>query len=249
MKKLSPLFLLLALIPQLSTIASAQNDEAVVEKHLAALGGREALSKLTSRKSTGTVSLTTPGGPLSGPLEILVKSPNKSRLQMTLDLAAIGGPGTMTVEQRFDGTTAYATNSMQGETQIPAKQLDHLRNNVFPTPLIGYKDRGTRIEVLANEKVNGKDAIVLLVTPKSGPPTRMFLDAETYLMIRFVTTISSPQLGGDLEQTTDLSDYRVVDGVKVPFRAVAANSMQTVTFAFDKIEHNIAIDDAMFAKK
>ena len=43
----------------------------IVEKHLTALGGREALSKITSRRATGTVSVATPAGPLGGPLEIV----------------------------------------------------------------------------------------------------------------------------------------------------------------------------------
>ncbi len=248
MRKLYALGVVLALITQLSSIASAQSGDAVIEKHLAALGGRDALAKLTSRKSTGTVTVTTPGGPVSGPVEILLKSPNKSRLQMTLDLSAVGG-GKMTIEQRFDGTAGYAMNSMQGETEISGNQVDNLRNAVFPTPLLGYKDRGTRVEALANEKVSGKDAIVLVITPQTGSPTRMFLDAETYLLIKLVTTINSPQLGGDVEQTTELSDYRSVDGVKVPFRVVTVNAVQTVSIALDKVEHNVAIDDAVFGKK
>jgi hypothetical protein len=77
----------------------------------------------------------------------------------------------------------------------------------------------------------------------------MFLDAETYLLIKLVTTINSPQLGGDVEQTTELSDYRSVDGVKVPFRVVTVNAVQTVSIALDKVEHNVAIDDAVFGKK
>ncbi len=248
MTKLSALFLCLFLIPQ-NPSGPVQSGESIIEKHLAALGGRAALGKLTSRKSTGTVTLSTPGGPLSGPVEILLKSPNKSRLVMTFELSAVGAAGTMTVEQRFDGTAAYAVNSMQGETQITAKQIDNLRNNVFPTPFLGYQDRGTRVEVLPNEKVSGKDAIVLLVTPKTGSPARMFLDTETYLLIRLVTTINSAQLGGDVEQTTDLSDYRSVDGVKVPFRVVTANSVQTVSISLDKVDHNVAVDDTMFVKK
>lgn len=246
MTKLCALLLFLAFIPQASS--SAQNGDAIIEKHLAALGGRDALGKLTSRKSTGTVTLATQGGPISGTVETLMKAPNKSHVLMKLDLSAMGA-GTMTVEQGFDGTAGFSVNSIQGETPISAKQNDNLRNSVFPTPFLGYKDRGTRVDVMPSEKVGGKDAIVLLVTPKTGSPTRMFLDGETYLLVRLITSINSSQLGGDIEQTTDLSDYRAVDDVKVPFRVVTANAVQTVTIALDKVEHNVAIDDAAFAKK
>jgi outer membrane lipoprotein-sorting protein len=251
MKKqvLTPMLGCVLLASTLAGLASAQTADAVVEKHLAAIGGRDALTKLTSRKSTGTVTLSTPGGEFSGPVELLMKPPNKTHLQMTIDLGA-AAPGTMmTIEQRFDGTTAYATNSMQGETPISSKQVDNMRNAVFPTPLLGYKDRGAKLEQLANEKLQGKDAIVLVLTPATGSPVRMFVDPETYLILRTVTTINSQQLGGDVEQTTDLSDYRAVDGLKLPFRIVSSNPAQTMTIALTKVEHNVAIDDATFVKK
>jgi len=235
-------------VVSLVAVGSAQTADAVVEKHLAALGGREALTKLTSRKSTGTVTLSTPGGNVSGPTELLIKAPNKSRLLMTIDLTSLGG-ASMTLEQRFDGTTAYATNSMQGETPISSKQIDNMRNNFFPTPLLNYKERGAKLEQVANEKIQGKDAIVLVLTPTTGSPVRMFLDPDTFLISRTVTTINSPQIGGDAEQTTDLSDYRTVDGVKVPFRVVTSNPAQTLTITLTNVEHNVAADDAMFVKK
>ena len=239
---------LVFVVAAIGTAASAQTADAVVDKHLAALGGREALAKLTSRKSTGTVTMSTPGGDVSGPVELLVKAPNKTRLLMTIDLTSLGA-AAMTIEQRFDGTVAYATNSMQGETPISAKQIDNMRNAVFPTPLLGYKEKGAKLELAPNEKVQGRDAIVLVLTPTTGSPIRLFLDPQTYLVFRTATTVNSPQLGGDVEQTTELSDYRTVDGVKVAFRVVTSNPAQTLTIAMTKVEHNVAIDDAMFVKK
>jgi len=123
-----------------------------------------------------------------------------------------------------------------------------MRNNVFPTPLLTYKEAGTKLEVLPAEEVNGRKTVVLRVTPKAGAASRLFLDAETFLPVRTVTTIDSP-LGGDIEQVVHSSDYRVVDGVKIAFLVVNANELQTVTIKLDKVEHNVAIDDAMFVKK
>ena len=44
-----------------ASAAFAQGVDAIIDKHLAAVGGRAALGKLTSRRSTGTITLTTPG--------------------------------------------------------------------------------------------------------------------------------------------------------------------------------------------
>jgi hypothetical protein len=244
---LSSLFLL-SLVPLLPVDRSVQSADDVIEKHLAALGGRAALGKLTSRKSTGTVTIATPSGALTGPIEIYSKPPNKTRASMTLDLTAVGSAEKMTLEQKFDGTVGWTLNSMQGPSQIIGNQLHNMRNNVFPSPYLAYKEAGIKIELLPKEPVGGKEAIVLLVTPKEGSVARLFFDPETYLILRAVAKISSPELG-DFEQTSEPSDYRTVDGVKVPFVLTNTSPVQSLTVRLEKVEHNVPVDDAMFVVK
>ncbi len=62
-----------------SSSAAAQTVDEVIEKHLAALGGRAALAKLDSRFMVGTFTLSTPGGDVAGPIEVLNQRPNKAR--------------------------------------------------------------------------------------------------------------------------------------------------------------------------
>ena len=50
--------------------AAAQDPDSVIEKFLAASGGRDAISKLTSRRSTGTVAVSTPAGDIQGTIQI-----------------------------------------------------------------------------------------------------------------------------------------------------------------------------------
>lgn len=228
-------------------LASAQTADEVVEKHLAALGGRDALGKLKTRKLTGSVTISTPGGDFSGPVETYIKAPNKSRLYMRLDLSSVGA-GELVIDQRFDGTTGYMMNSMQGNTEITGNQLDNLRNNVFPSTLLSYKEAGTKVEVLPKEQIDGKDAIVLLATPKAGSVVKTFLDAETYLPVKTVTTVDIPEAGGAIEQTTEFSDYREVDGMKVPFLLKLHNVAQAFTITVTKIEHNVPIEDSIFIR-
>src|SRR5262245_56442221 len=107
------LLLTLLVAPPLVGAAGAQTADEIVQKYLTALGGRAALEKLTTRKSTGSVIVSTnPGGDLSGTIEVIVKAPNKSRALITLDLSAVGG-GTLSIEQRFDGVHGLTINSMQ----------------------------------------------------------------------------------------------------------------------------------------
>ena len=87
--------------------ARAQTADEIVDKVIAALGGREALSKLTSRSTTGQISVTTPAGDIKGTAEVFNQAPNKARTLITLDLSSMGA-GMMTLDQRFDGTAGFA---------------------------------------------------------------------------------------------------------------------------------------------
>jgi outer membrane lipoprotein-sorting protein len=228
--------------------AVQQTADQVVEKHLSAMGGRAALSKLTSRRATGNVTISTPGGDISGPIEIFAKAPNKTRAVMQLDLSALGVTEPMNLDQKFDGTTGWTLNSLQGDNQITGNQLENMRNNTFPSPLLTYKAAGSKLELLPKETVADKELVVIRLTPKTGSAYTMYLDSSTYLLVKAVAKVVTAEMG-ELEQTNQPSDYRDVGGLKVPFQVINATSVQTVTIRLDKVEHNVAIDDAIFSVK
>jgi hypothetical protein len=225
----------------------SQTADEVIEKHLAAMGGRAALEKIATRVVTGTISVTTLGGDLSGTIELYNAAPNKSRTFVKIDATQFG-LGQIVQDQRFNGTSGYVIDTMGGNRELTGDQLETLRSNTFPSPLLKYKDAGSKLELLGREKAGDRDAYVLSISPAKGPSARMFIDTETYLMIKSVATINVPQAGADVEQTTQLSDYRDIDGVKVPFRIQSINQFQTVSITATKVEQNIAIDDRMFSK-
>ena len=238
--------IIVMLVLSWAPLASAQTVDEVIEKHLTAIGGRAALAKVKSRSMTGTIALSTPVGELSGPVEVTNMAPNKSRTLIKLDLSAVGA-GEMTVDQRFDGTAGFVADSMQGNRDISGDQLESLKNATFPTPFLDYKERGVTVELGPKEKVGARDAFVLTVKPKTGPVVRQFVDAETYLPLRMVAKIEVPQMG-PVEQTTDFSDLRDVDGVKVPFSVKSSSAAQSFTITISKVEQNGKIDEALFSK-
>ena len=114
--------------------------------------------------------------------------------------------------------------------------------------LLNYKSTGFTIEMAPREQVSGKSMIVLKLMPKGGSPIFMYFDPDTGLVARTKTTLSTPEMG-DLEQISDQGDYRAVDGVKTAFKITNTNAAQSVTITLTKVEHNVAIDDAVFSKK
>ena len=228
-------------------VAYPQTADDIVEKNLAALGGRAALEKVASRVTIGTISASTPGGDLTGSIEVYNKAPNKSRTLVKIDASQFG-LGQIVQDQRFDGTTGYAIDTLNGNREITGDQLEVARSTAFPSPLLKYKDAGGALELVGKEKDGDRDAFVLRLTPKTGPSARMFFDAETYLLTKTIITVNVPQIGGNVEQTVLTSDYRVVDEVKVAYQVKSVNQFQTLSITTTKVEQNTAIDEKMFSK-
>ena len=246
MKKLLPLFAIALLLSGVRS-AFAQTADEVVEKSVAAMGGRAALMKIRSRSATGTIVLTTPAGEISGAIEIYNKAPNKSRSVIKLDLTQFGA-GPVAIDQRFDGSAGYVMDPLQGNRDVTGNQLENQKNGSFPSPLLDYKERGVTATLLPKEKVDGRDAFVLQLSPKTGSAVKNYIDAESYLLVRSVLTVNVPQLNADVESTVDVSDFRALDGVKLPFVTKLSSSVQNYTVTIAKVEQNTDIDDKMFKK-
>ena len=230
-----------------ATASLAQTADEVIEKSITAQGGRAALLKLKSRTMTGAMVLQTPQGEIAGTIDVYTKAPNKTRSVIKLDLSQFGA-GPVAIDQRFDGAAGWVIDPLQGDRDVTGNQLENQKNGAFPTPMLGYKERGVTATLLPNQKVAGRDMFVLEFKPKSGSTVKNYIDAETFLITRTVVTVNVPQVNADVESTVDVSDYRAVDGVKIPFKTQLSSSVQNYTITIAKVEHNTDLDDKMFAK-
>ena len=75
-------------------------------------------------------------------------------------------------DQRFNGTSGYAIDAMNGNHDITGGQLEVARTNTFRQPLLKYKESGSPLELLGREKAGDRDEFVLRLTPKTGPSAR-----------------------------------------------------------------------------
>ena len=239
-------FIAIVLVTLCANSALAQTADEIVEKHLAAMGGREALEKIRTRVSTGTVTVETAAGPIPGTVEAFARRPNKSRTLVTLDLSSLGA-GKIINDQRFDGSAGYVIDTFNGNRDITGSQLEALRNNGFPTVWLDYRDRGIAIALTGKETLGGRPAYILELTHKTGPRVRAWVDTETFMLVKTSVQVEAPP-AGSTEQTTEFGDFRTVDGVKVPFSVKSIGTGQTVTAVLTGVTHNVDVDESGFVK-
>jgi outer membrane lipoprotein-sorting protein len=214
-----------------------QSVDDIIAKNLQAKGGLEKMKAVQTLKQTSHVTVMTPGGSFEATLVMYGKRPNLTRQEMNM-------AGQMTVSA-FDGQVAWQVSPMMGvttPTQVTGPQADAIKEQSdFDGPLVDYKTKGYTIELVGTEPMGDRKAYHLKLTGKDQRVQHCYVDVETSLEAKVVS--ESPM--GPIEQ--QLSDYRDVDGMKLPFmiRSLVAGSEQA-KIQVEKVEINVKFDDGIF---
>src|SRR5207245_3513972 len=108
--------------------------------------------------------------------------------------------------------------------------------------------KGNKVEYVGKVDVEGTPAYKLHVTTKDGRESNLFLDAETYLLIRTEATRNIQ--GQDLEMESSIGDYKTVDGLTMAYsmesHVKGKEKMGGQAISIEKIELNPKVDAAMF---
>lgn len=232
----------LAVVPALLAAADAPKTltaEEIVAKYLEAIGGLDKLKSIQSLRMTGKITM---GPGLEAPMTMEMKRPSAMRMEFSVQ--------GMTAITAFDGQKGWQVVPFGGQTEpepLPDDQADDLRGQAsIDGPLVDYKEKGTKIEVLGKENLDGVEAYKLKLTSKAGDSRFMYVEAARFLPIR--ETMSRNVQGNDVEVEVLLGDYRETGGSKFPYaienRLKGLPMSQKMTI--DKIEVNPTIDPARF---
>lgn len=101
------------------------------------------------------------------------------------------------------------------------------------------------VDYMARETLGGKSNYVLQIKNESGDFFRLYIDAESYLIAK-KSYQGAPEVGlATLEEV--YSDYRKVDGIKIPFHTeVKANGRRFIETDVLEAKFNLALEDDFF---
>lgn len=223
--------------PATAKPAAAPTVDEILDKYVKALGGKEAIEKISSRIAKGTMEIEGMG--LNGPLEIYAKAPNKSAT--LIDLQGVGK-----ITNVFDGEKGYSVDPQGGLRELSGAEFAAAKRNAdFYEPL-NLKKHFAKMEVKGKEKVGGADAYLIVATPAVGDPEKLYFAVETGLLVRLDSDNETPQ--GKMSFETYPSDYKEVNGVKVPHSLRQVSSAFTALIKLTEVKNGVTVDDAKFAK-
>ena len=222
--------------------------EEILSKYIQALGGEQAIAKVTSRVITATQDLPTGAGgreTVQAQLEQYKKSPN-----MQLDLYHTD---KFTTSDGFDGAAAWSQDARGVVSDVTGPDLIRARRAADFYEVINFRQEYDQLTISGMEKVNNRDAYLLIASSENKPPERFYFDSQSGLLLRRLTLLPT-ELGNSPWQV-DYDDYRDAgSGVKVPFviRMIPGTSASVLarqsTIRISKIHENVPMDAGKFAK-
>ena len=212
--------------------ASLPAAEQLLDKYLAAIGGAEALQKITSRVQKGTLAAF---GGQHFPMDVYSKAPDKRFSVMHL--------------KSGDSVTAF--DGKQGWLSVPgrvhmmsAAENDAARIDADLYFAAHVKALYQKFRVDPGEKIDGHETYLVVGRSEGQPPLRLYLDKESGLLLRLIRYAETP-LGRNPTQI-DYADYREANGVKIPFRWTLARPGNRFTIQVEQVQQNVPVDDAKF---
>ena len=221
-----------------SAAASNPEGKALAAKVAAAMGG---LPKLQSVKTMHlNFAESDPGGTPS-PVDITLAFPDNIH-------ADIQTPqGELTIVANSD--TAYMSMAGMGTRSMPPAQKDEMLAQVHHDPIYVVQhvdDPAFTFTAGGTEKVGDIDAAVLDIGGAI-PWVRWYVDPKTGYIVR--EKYKGMGQTGPFDGETDLSDWRPVDGITLPYtHKNKQNGQETSLVEYKKIELNPTVDPKLFEK-
>jgi hypothetical protein len=238
MKQIKVLLSLLFVFSISGMIFSQDADE-IVNKYVNAIGGLDKIQAIKTIKLTGKVT----AGGMDIPFSQICKRP-----QMVLMESTVQG---MTMKQAYDGTQGWMINPFQGkkDPDLMSKDAEKTikRNADFEGQLINYKDKGSKIELIGKEDLEGSQVYNIKLTDKNNDLTNFYIDADSYFLVKQNDKIKFDTKEISVESI--LSNYKQVNGVIFPYSIESKspdNPMGNAKIVVDSIETNLTVDDSIF---
>jgi hypothetical protein len=220
--------------PTAPTLSAAQ----IVEKNVAARGGLQTWRAVETMTMTGkmgaggnrraTLSLPVQVRPnAEGPLQGVRQRPvDEVQLPFVMDLArphkrrfelVFNG---QTAIQVYDGTNGWKLRPYLNRRDVEPFSAEELKiassQPDLDGPLVDYAVKGTKIELVGMETVEGRNTYKVKLTMNDGSSKNVWIDAQTFLETKIE---GQPRRldGTDHPVEVYYRDYRPVSGVVVPF--------------------------------
>jgi hypothetical protein len=217
----------------ITTNLKAQTADEILEKHIAAIGGRDSWNKVHSIAMAGTLA----AGDQVAEFSTTVVDGKGFRQDFTI--SGVTGYKIITPTDGWmfiPGAGDEKVNHLSKEELNDAQGQLYVKGN-----LIDYKGRGAKVKYLGKERTEGQDCYKLKLAEKNGKEEYLYINTENYYLISSLTR--AKMLDKEMDIATVYKEYE-----KQPEGIVIATGISTQgsNIHFATIAINKPVDENIF---
>lgn len=200
-----------------------------------AVGGKDKLQTVKSFHLEGTIGA--PKQNLTGKVETWWKGGDFYMVQTI--------PGLGINRSGKKGDVIWAEEPINGLRKLDGKEAEQ---HMWASSLLltaDWQKFFDEAKTVGMREIEGKKVYDIELSAESGATLTVTLDADSKIMVEQSFKVFSPM--GSMPVTIRSTDYRDVDGMKIPFKQVTDASLMELTQELQVVELNAEVDESTFA--
>jgi outer membrane lipoprotein-sorting protein len=222
--------------------ARAVTVDELIAKNIKARGGIEKIRAIQSLRTSGKMFAGDGDFSIELAYVQMIKRPGMIRMEVSMQ--------GLTSVAAYDGSEGWQIQPFEGRLDPEKLSADDLKGFKsmadLDGPLVDYEAKGSKVEYLGTEDVDGTDAYKIKVTLKDGDIDYIYLDPDYFLQIRVI--IQRKIRGVEVVEEDDLGNYEQINGVMLPFSLESGpkGGTKNQKITIEKAEINVALDTKLF---
>ncbi|MCO4291758.1 insulinase family protein [Solitalea sp. MAHUQ-68] len=214
-------------------VAANVNPQTVLDNYIKAIGGNDNVKNIKS------LLINTDAAVQGMTLNATIKqmAPNKESMIMSFN-------GMTVMKSVFDGAAGY--NEMQGQKMpLGADDVKKKQEERSIFPEMYYAADKFILAIESTEKVSDKDTYKMKITSPTGNISYKYFDITSGLLLKQEMTVKLPT-GQEMSQSSELSDYKPVNGVLMPYTISISAGAQQIDLKVKEVKVNSEVTEADF---
>jgi len=231
---------LIILLSILTLTVKAQTASQIIAKYVEFTGGAKAWANLKTMTTSGEYNYNG----IKFPFFTSAKTPNLYKFNVPLKGKYFA--------QAYDGKNGWKIDAFKNETkptQLQGKDALAMMNEAdveLETPLLNYRQKGYSVTLLGKEIIDGKLSYKIEFIRKNGRKEYYFFGVNSSELLMKRALSKNSELIGEILDTY-YADYKIVDGLKLPFKATSKlKDKNVLIITLSDVKINTPIEDKEF---